>query len=85
LKIFKARKPAFKLMPFLADKIVDDHRILQGMNRFVLAGCQGTRDLLASEQTIVTLGSAPTPGGFIFVSGSLMRQGGVLRSLIDEQ
>src|SRR5882724_5969801 len=81
LKIFKARKPAFKLVLFFADKVVDDHTILQGMNRFVLAGCQGSRDLLASEQTVVTLGSAPTPGGFICVSDSLMRHSGVLRSL----
>jgi hypothetical protein len=65
LKIFKARKPAFKLMPFLADKIVDDHRILQGMNRFVLAGCQGSRDLLASEQTLIAW--APSKSSRIYL------------------
>ena len=48
LKIFKARKPAFKLMVFLADKVVDDHTIPQSMNKFVLAGCQGSRALRAS-------------------------------------
>jgi hypothetical protein len=44
LEIFKARKPAFKLMIFLADEVVDDHTILQSMNKFVLVGCQGSRD-----------------------------------------
>ena len=58
LKIFKARKPAFKLMLFLADKVVDDHTILQGMNKFVLVGCQGSKAFLASEQPIIALAPA---------------------------
>jgi hypothetical protein len=43
LKIFKARKPAFKLMFFLADKVINNHMTLLGMNKFVLVGCQGRR------------------------------------------
>jgi hypothetical protein len=39
-------------MIFLADKIVNDHTILQGMNKFVLPGCQESEDPLVGEQTI---------------------------------
>src|SRR5262245_59324343 len=81
LKIFKARKPALKLMAFLADKVVDDHTIPQSMNKFVLVGCQGRRALRATGQTIIALGLRAIPGGFIYVSGSLMRHGVVIGSL----
>jgi hypothetical protein len=61
LKIFEARKPTFKLMLFLANKVVDDHTILQSMNKFVLAGCQGSRDLLAmAKQEIAVASDRPT-------------------------
>lgn len=85
LKIFKARKPAFKLMLFLADKVVDNHRTLQGMNKFVLGGCQGSQALLGSGKQTNNFGRKKPYGGFDCVSDSLMRHGGVLRSLIDEQ
>lgn len=84
LKIFKAWKPALKLMLFLADKVVDDHMTLQGMNKFVLGGCQGSK-VAGQWRANNSLGRKKPYGGFACVSGSLMRHGGVLRSLVDEE
>jgi hypothetical protein len=45
------------LMLLLANKVEDDHTILQSMNKFVSAGCQGSRDFPAMAKQERTVAS----------------------------